>query len=35
MATILDSLDDFQDQPLTDRERDMVHTLRVMLKDLI
>jgi hypothetical protein len=34
MATILDSLDDFQDQPLTDREREFVHTLRVMLKDL-
>ena len=34
MATILDSLNDFQDQPLTDREREYVHTLRVMLKDL-
>lgn len=34
MATILESFDDFQDQPLTDRERELVHTLRVMLKDL-
>lgn len=34
MATILQSLDDFQDQPLTDREKEFVHTLRVMLKDL-
>lgn len=32
MATILDSINDFQDQPLTDREREYVHILRVMLK---
>lgn len=34
MSTILQSLNDFQDQPLTDREREYIHTLRVMLKDL-
>lgn len=34
MATILESIDDFQQQPLTDRERELIHHLRVMLKDL-
>ena len=34
MAIILDSLDDFQLQPITDRERELIHYLRTMLKDL-
>lgn len=34
MAIILESLDDFQSQPLTDRERELIYNLRVMLKDL-
>lgn len=34
MAIILDSIDDFQSAPLTDRERELIHYLRTMLKDL-
>jgi hypothetical protein len=34
MATILESVDSFLEQPMTDKERELIHTLRVMLKDL-
>ncbi len=34
MAIILESINDFQSSPMTDRERDLLHTLRVMLKDM-
>ena len=34
MAIILDSIDDFQNAPMTDRERELIHHLRTMLKDL-
>lgn len=34
MAIILESFDDFKNSPMTDRERELLHTLRVMLKDL-
>lgn len=34
MAIILESINDFQSSPMTDRERDLLHTLRTMLKDM-
>lgn len=34
MPTFLDSINDFDNQPMTDKEHEYVHTLRVMLKDL-
>ena len=34
MPTILDSVNDYYEQPLTDRERMLVNRLRIMLKDL-
>lgn len=34
MATILESVNEVSFQPLTDRERELVHYLRVMLKDI-
>jgi hypothetical protein len=34
MATILESVDSFLDQPMSDRERELVFRLRGMLKDL-
>ena len=34
MAIILESFDEFQSSPMTDRERELLHTLRTMLKDL-
>ena len=33
MAIILESFDEFQSSPMTDRERELFHTLRTMLKD--
>ena len=34
MAIILESFDEFQSSPMTDRERELLHILRTMLKDL-
>ena len=34
MATILESVNDFSEHTYTDRERELIHRLRVMLKDL-
>lgn len=33
MAIILESFDEFQSSPMTDRERELLHILRTMLKD--
>lgn len=33
MAIVLESFDEFQSSPMTDRERELLHTLRTMLKD--
>lgn len=34
MATILESKKDFATQPITDNERELIHSLRTLLKDL-
>lgn len=34
MATILESINDFKHQPLSNHERELIHYLRTMLKDL-
>jgi hypothetical protein len=34
MATVLESVNDFDEQPMSQREKELVHQVRVMLKDL-